>query len=161
MQLPNARREGLIVEELAGETLVYDLGAHKAHSLNPTAALVWRCCDGVKTVEDAAEALHEELQAPRSEDLVILALDRLRGAKLLADDAPAPSTEISRRSVMKKLALAGGLVVILPVIHSIVAPTPAQAQTCVNPGGFPPGTPCSNNLQCCSNICDQFTLSCL
>ena len=161
MQLPNARRERLLVEELAEETLVYDLDNHKAHSLNATAALVWRHCDGKKSVSDVARIMHDELSAPQSEELVLLALDRLEAARLLADDAPRNHTEISRRAVMKKLALVGGLTVLLPAIHSIVAPTPAQAQTCVGPGTLPPGAACSNNDQCCSGTCDQGTLRCL
>src|SRR5688572_2745946 len=139
MQLPNARRERLLVEELAEETLVYDLDNHKAHSLNATAALVWRHCDGKKSVGDVARIMHDELNAPESEELVILALDRLQAARLLADDAPTNSAQVSRRAVMKKLALAGGLTLLLPAIHSIVAPTPAQAQTCIGPGTLPPG----------------------
>src|SRR5947207_11051235 len=82
MHIPNARRERLIIEELEGETLVYDLDSHKAHSLNASAALVWRHCDGRTTVSDIARIMHNELKAPLSEDLVLLALDRLQTARL-------------------------------------------------------------------------------
>ena len=44
--LPAARTSGLVVRELAEETLVYDEERHRAHCLNRTAALVWRHCDG-------------------------------------------------------------------------------------------------------------------
>ena len=73
MQLPNARREGLIVEELAEETLVYDLDTHRAHSLNSSATLVWRHCDGRTSVSEMAQIMHDELKAPASEELVMLA----------------------------------------------------------------------------------------
>src|SRR2546423_2572912 len=168
MQLPNARREGLIVEELAEETLVYDLDTHKAHSLNPSAALVWRHCDGRTNVRELAQVMHDELKAPVSEDLVMLALDRLQTAKLLAEPVDS-GRHVSRRSVMKKLALTGGLAVLLPAIHSIIAPTPAQAPTppACNGTPCPPGqtlcagAACSSNSQCCSNNCDQFLLTCV
>ena len=39
-QTPKARTDGLLVEEMDGETLVYDLDTHGAHCLNPAAALV-------------------------------------------------------------------------------------------------------------------------
>src|SRR5206468_3367007 len=156
---PNARREGLIVEELEGETLVYDLDSHKAHSLNASAALVWRHCDGRTTVSNIARIMHKELKAPLSEDLVLLALDRLQTARLL-EEPSQPDGALPRRSVMKKLALVGGLSVVLPAVHSIIAPTPAQAQTCINPGGAPPGGACALNIQCCSNNCDVFNLVC-
>ena len=51
-QLPLARRERLLVEELPDEVLVYDLDREKAHCLNRTAALIWNHCDGRTTVED-------------------------------------------------------------------------------------------------------------
>ena len=83
MQLPSARRDGLVVEELADETLVYDLQTHKAHSLNPTAALVWRHCDGQTTVSEVARIVHQNLNAPNSNDLVLLAIERLKNANLM------------------------------------------------------------------------------
>ena len=43
---PRARRDGLVIRELNGELLVYDLERHRAHCLNPTAALVFKQCDG-------------------------------------------------------------------------------------------------------------------
>ena len=146
--LPTRRRERLIVEDLADETLVYDLDAHKAHSLNPSAALVWRYCDGKTSVTRMAQIMHDELKAPVSEELVLLALDRLQTARLL-DQPVAESDGISRRAVMKKLALVGGLSVLLPAVHSIIAPTPAMAQTC-----FPNGSQCTSDAQCCSNRCN-------
>jgi hypothetical protein len=43
MTLPHARREDLIIVELrGGETPVYDLTTHRAHSLNPSVEVVWR-----------------------------------------------------------------------------------------------------------------------
>lgn len=159
MKLPNARRERLLVEGLAEETLVYDLDSNKAHSLNASAALVWRNCDGRKSVREAARIISRELSVPESEDLVLLALARLETARLLADYIP--KSEVTRRAVLKKLALTVGMSALLPVVHSIVAPTPAQTQTCINPGGAPPGAICVVNSNCCSNVCDVLTLSCL
>jgi coenzyme PQQ synthesis protein D (PqqD) len=43
---PLARSDGLIVQELDGELLVYDLERHRAHRLSETAAFVWRRCEG-------------------------------------------------------------------------------------------------------------------
>ena len=39
---PKARQEGLLVQEVPDEVLVYDTASHKAHCLNRTAAVVWR-----------------------------------------------------------------------------------------------------------------------
>jgi len=42
------------VEELLDESVIYDLKTNKAHSLNRTATLVWRHCDGHTTVTQMA-----------------------------------------------------------------------------------------------------------
>ena len=159
MKLPNARRERLLIEELAEETLIYDLDANKAHCLNASAALVWRNCDGRKSVQEVAGIISRELSVPESEDLILLALARLETAKLLSDYVPMAG--VTRRAVLKQLALTMRMTALLPVVHSIVAPTPAQAQTCINPGGSPPGAICVVNSNCCSNVCDVLTLRCL
>ena len=57
---PRARQEDLVIEGLDGETLVYDMRTHKAHCLNPTAALVWNRCDGRATVGEMRAALEKE-----------------------------------------------------------------------------------------------------
>ena len=48
---PLARREGLVIRELADEVLVYDLDRDRAHCLNQTAAFIWQCCDGRTSTE--------------------------------------------------------------------------------------------------------------
>ena len=48
-----ARQNGLVVQEMPGEVLVYDLDSNKAHCLNESAATVWRSCDGNNSVADA------------------------------------------------------------------------------------------------------------
>ena len=49
---PMARQNGLVVQEMPDEVLVYDLDSNKAHCLNQSAAFVWRSCDGDKSVMD-------------------------------------------------------------------------------------------------------------
>jgi pyrroloquinoline quinone biosynthesis protein D len=51
---------GFFVEEMEGEHLLYRLGAHKAIHLNDTAALIWKLCDGTRTVEDIVHLLGKE-----------------------------------------------------------------------------------------------------
>ncbi len=63
IQLPKARKEKLIVKELADETLVYDLENDRAHCLNQTAASVWKHCDGKATVSELAALLEAETNA--------------------------------------------------------------------------------------------------
>ena len=143
--LPQARKGGLLVHELDAETLVYDLKRHRAHSLNRSAALVWRHCDGRTTLDGMAELLQRQLSLPRDERIVHLALDRLAKAHLLSEPPirTADPAAQSRRALLRRLGLTGGLALLLPVITSIGVPTPAYAaSSCA-------GRPCGEGSDCC------------
>ena len=124
---PQARESGLVIERLDDELLVYDLDRHKAHCLNSTAALVWKHCDGNTGVRGIATRLRKETQIPIDDEVVWVALRRLGKANLLRERV-TPPTELafrsSRRDLMKKLALVGGLSII-----TILSPTAAEAAT--------------------------------
>src|SRR4051812_9031813 len=101
--LPAARTSKLLVRELADETLVYDQDGHRAHCLNPTAALVWRLCDGKPPAPRIAERVGESLSAAVHEEVVWRALEQLAEYDLLAPGAacaPAPKL-ISRRRMIR------------------------------------------------------------
>jgi hypothetical protein len=144
---PSARAEGLVVQDLADETLVYDLERHKAHCLNRTAAAVWRLCDGKRDEAALARLLKEELGTAAAEDVVRLALRDLGRARLLQEPVAADS-RLSRRRLVQRL----GQAVALPLVVSIVSPTAAQAATCrltqpISPASCNAGNP--NALGCC------------
>jgi Coenzyme PQQ synthesis protein D (PqqD) len=146
---PRAREESLIIKTLPDEVLVYDLNEDKAHCLNRTAAFVWNNCDGRKTVSEIARLLREELQAPVDENVVWLALDQLEKFQLLQERATKPGNVngMSRRQLVRSLGL---VAISLPLITSIVAPTPAQAATLL-----PPGSCCNSPIDCSSGSCVQ------
>ncbi len=149
--LPIARDEGLLIQELPDEVLVYDLESYRAHCLNRTAAAVWRHCDGKTDVPRIAEILADELESPVSEDIVWFALRRLGRARLLQERI-APPDGIGKRS-RRELMRAFGLALLLPTVTSIIAPTAAAAQTCVGGkgcSGMPDGTPCGGK---CNKMC--------
>ncbi|WHZ25522.1 MAG: hypothetical protein OJF51_000317 [Nitrospira sp.] len=139
--LPQAREEHLLVENLGDEVLVYDEDRNSAHRLNRTAALVWRQCDGQHTITELAALLHAELSIPADEELVLLTLDRLEKAHLLRQPFQRPATvpNVSRREVIRRLGLSGALILLLPIIDTITAPTPAMAQS--RPDAGPPDAP--------------------
>jgi hypothetical protein len=123
---PRRRVEGLLIRELPGELLVYDLEEHRAHCLNRAAALVFERSDGETSVRDLARMLHRELGAPADEGWVELALEKLGEAGLLREvsDEPARSgARPSRREMLRRAGLASAAA--LPIVLSIVAPTPA------------------------------------
>jgi hypothetical protein len=153
--IPAARREELVIHEVEGETLVYDLKSHKAHCLNPTAALVWKHCDGKRTVEQVALRLERELQTSVSAEVVWMALDQLEKLRLL--EAPverAPGmARMSRRELARRLGVATAIA--LPFIASINAPAAIQAASCAGVeepcGGTNP--PCCSGFVCFNNSC--------
>jgi hypothetical protein len=154
---PERRRDGLVVTPLEGEVLVYDLERHRAHCLNETAARVFERCDGKTTVRELARALPPAGRGPAGESVVWLALERLDKANLLeAPVEPAGrAVRLSRRELIRKAAVASAL--LLPVVTSVMAPTPAEAAaTCVaNCASKPFGTPCSSTAPSnCLCTCD-------
>ncbi len=130
---PVASNDRLLLRELAGELVIYDLERHEAHCLNRTAAFVFKQCDGRSSVAEIASRLQAEFGRPAGEDLVWQALEQLDGARLLAHiptRTPEPSG-FSRRDVVRRVGL--GLAVAVPVVSSILVPTPAEAAvTCVD-----------------------------
>ena len=140
--LPRSRIDGLVIQELDDETLVYDTETDKAHCLNQTAALVWEQCDGKTTVEQAARSLQSKLDVPVGADIIWLAVKQLRRFHLVEGSQKSPS--VSRRELVLKYA---PVALALPVIMSITAPTPAQGATCVAAG-----SPCSGEPPCCPGL---------
>ena len=141
---PLARTDGLVVNELPEEIVVYDRESHKAHCLNRTAALVWKRCDGRTTPARIARLVSQDLGTPVGEDLVWYALEQLAKDLLLVEkvvparetaSAAWPAARMSRRELVRRLGLAA--VVALPLITTIVAPTPveAAASNCVDCNG--------------------------
>ena len=130
--VPRARKAGLVVKQLADEVLVYDLERDKAHSLNSSAAFVWKKCNGRRTVAEVAEAFSKEFKIPADQQTVWLALDQLSKFNLLEAKVtrPAGVPHITRRQMMRIGAAAAFA---LPVVVSIVAPTAANAQTAIRP----------------------------
>lgn len=155
---PDARQDGLLVQEVGDETIVYDQQRNHAHRLNRSAALVWRACNGRRTVADLADTLRPQLGDAASEDLVLLALDRLEKGHLLTGplDPPMGVDPITRRTALRKLALVGGMTLLIPVVQNMVAPTPAMAMSvgCAKNGQIYSATrPCCPGLRRRGNRC--------
>ena len=144
MAHPRARKAKLIVRRLPDETLVYDVERSRAHCLGPVAAAVWRQCDGRSSAARIATVVAKETGASVGEAAVMVALDRLQDARLLAEDLPEGGR--SRREWMKKAAMVAGLTVV-----SITAPLSVEAATCVAGCTSRPNTPPGNcgAIPCC------------
>ena len=148
---PCARSEDLIVEELGEELLVYDMKADRGHCLSPTAARVWRRCDGRTPAKDMSAELDLD------PDAVARALDELAACQLLE---PTPELTVvaangdgaTRRELATRFLKAGAVAAAAPLIVSVVAPTPAQAQTlafCRAAATDPGLWVCATKADCC------------
>jgi hypothetical protein len=146
---PLARSENLLVEELGDELLVYDRGSDEAHSLDATAAAIWRACDGANPVSSIASDLVLE------EAVVQSTVEQLGELGLLLPWSFETAGH-SRRALLRHGLVAGAAgVAAVPVIRSIVAPSAAQAQTSMicaphneQCGVIANGT-CSSLIPCC------------
>lgn len=61
---PVSKRDDLVVQELNGEVLIYNLSDNKAFCLNETSALVWQACDGEKNIAEISKELSKKLNSP-------------------------------------------------------------------------------------------------
>jgi hypothetical protein len=131
---PTARTSSLLQEPVGSDLVVYDTIAHQTHLLNPTAAFVFRHCDGRRTVEELTRLLQ---QVPGMEaatgEVVLLALEQLRDAGLLEGE-DAPALRYTRAEVLTTLGRRMGMglaagVILAPLVQSLAAPHTAHADT--------------------------------
>ncbi|SRR6266567_4739105 len=159
--LPNERirRHRLVVREFADELLVYDKERHEAHCLNRTAGLIWKYCDGRTSVAEISRRLALALrneEAAIDEQVVWYALKQLKRDHLLQDKLEIRKMPgsinygVNRRQAIRALGITA--VVALPLVMSMVAPTPAQAVSCLGPGAS-----CTASAQCCNGVCNAGT----
>ena len=150
-QFPKARADCLS-KKFNDEVLVYDPQRHVGHCLNSTAAAVLKLCNGKNSPSQIALALLQRLPSTVDEALVLLTLKELTGAHLLVEgELPAPF--LSRRGAIRRIGMATA--VVLPLVTSVVAPTPAHAASCMHAG-----QPCGSNGQCCSGNCNPNSHRC-
>jgi hypothetical protein len=149
---PETRRNDVLTQTVGDELVIYDERSHEAHRLNPTAAAVWRAADGQRSISELSSILRRSLRAAaspsaelsqdESDEIVRIAVGELDRVGLLVRALPDVSESMTRREMI------GVTAALVPVIASIMAPTPAMAQsfpfalfngTYVGPGT--PGTP--------------------
>lgn len=121
---PLARKKDVIVEELPGETVIFDKKNNKVHCLNSIALTVWANANGKRSVADLVKIVAAESGNPCDEVVIESAISQLADAGLIeeANDEKL----LSRRDVGRKLALAGSCAAL---VATITAPTPAKASS--------------------------------
>jgi hypothetical protein len=148
-EFPKARSKDVLTEEVGGELLVFDTQSNRAHCLNGSAAAIWQHCDGKRSLAQLAQHLFPDLESVEGEQLVRVGVERLRRRRLLEGDATERRVDLSKRHMIKKMAIvAAAAGIAAPIISSVVAPTSSYAFSCL-----PRGMPCSSGVNCCSGSC--------
>jgi len=140
-------RTGLLRHALDDQVLVYDSRDDRVHLLDPTTGCVFALLEeGGWTSEGITIELAARLDVAPSEDFLPLALDQLRKADLLEPAvAPAPLADVTRREMVRKLALTGAATMMIPAIATLSARrgyaqgTPISSTRC---------GPCTEDEQC-------------
>lgn len=152
MNTPKSRDNGVVVQELGKEVLIYDLDNHRGYSLNETSAIIWKLCDGKTSVEQMSRLLAGQLNNHVSKEVVWLALDSFKKNNLLvnSESIEIEFNGLTRRQVIRKVGLAS--MIALPIISSIVAPTAAQSASVLALNAT-----CTSSGQCASGNCQTGT----
>jgi hypothetical protein len=122
------RAEGLLIARSEGELLVYKELANEAHALNLTAAIVFDLCDGATSPAVMASEVALRTGLPVDEKIIDLALADLVEAGLVVLEEGEPAS-ITRRSLVRRLALSAAAMAMLPVVETIVMPSQASADS--------------------------------
>lgn len=138
---PRARREGITVQSVKDEIILYDSGKDETHLLNQTSAIVWKLCDGTHTILEMAERVGQATGTAPNPELVHFALSQMERKGLMADGfEPSLTGTLTRRQFLTKFALAAAVV---PIVQTMRVPSAQQAGSCA---GF--GQSCAN-IPCC------------
>jgi len=130
------RVEDLLSERVDGELLVIKRSTHEAHALNETAAIVFDLCDGSMSRAAMADEVARRTGLPADESVVDLALMDLVEAGLVTVDDEGPQS-ITRRTLIRRLALPAAAIALLPVVETVLLPARAAGQSAPTPSPSP------------------------
>jgi hypothetical protein len=133
-----ARRvEGVQIERSADEILALKEGSLEAHAINQSAATVYDLCDGNTSKSEMAAEIHRRTGLPADEEIVDLAFSELVETGLVMLDDPEPRSAVSRRALIRRLALSSTLALMLPVVETVVVPAEPQVNAPKSPSPTP------------------------
>lgn len=132
------RAEGLAIQAIGDEVLVYDQGRHTAFCLNRVATAIWNACDGRRDVSEIAKTAAHAIGLPVSSEAALLAISDFERDGLMASSLPdgdppvclpAGRPFLTRRDAIARMTT--GAAVLLPAVAMLSTPTPAEAySTC-------------------------------
>jgi hypothetical protein len=126
---PVVRTNHLICEELSGECVVYDGRNKRAHHLNSTLTWIWHRCDGNTSIEALAAAFETQFNVTNGLHVLMTGLEQLEARDLLETPLDIPDSVIAERAAVSRRSVVVGGSVLMPLVVSILAPTPAAASS--------------------------------
>ena len=152
MSLPNAK-PGLLKHPLDGQALIYEPAGDTVHLLEKGTACVLELLEEKGwTAEGMLSELSARIGLEADESFLWAAIDDLRQAGLLAENAAGAVPDLPRRDFVRKSVVAGASALLGSAIITL-SPTSGDAQTNLCTGqpnaGLPPGSACSGDDQCC------------
>ncbi len=102
----------------------------KVHHLNASAAMVFERCDGHKSLVELVSTVPPTVPETEARRYLEATLELLAEANLLEPEVNTAYSGLGRRSFLKGMAKFAAL----PVVASVLIPTPSQASTCVPQG---------------------------
>jgi|SRR3954470_592210 len=158
--VPAARCDGLLIESVGDETVIYDTRSKEAHCLKPLAAIVFTHSDGHATVGEIAKIAEQRLGDAVSDAAVAEAVAQLENLDLLQTPlvvraggglVATDGRGVSRRDMLRRVGFAGAATAVgSSLVTSVVAPNAFAAS------GIPAGcSGCTGNPTCQSNHCCQ------
>ena len=121
----SARQDGVVVEDLAGELLIYDRSTDVAHCLSEVAAVAWRSCEGRATVAEIADQIVANGLASSHDEAIVLADAAVAelGEKGLLEEATGFTSErVPRRQALRRIAGVGMAAATGPLVFSAAVP---------------------------------------
>ena len=124
-----ARSEGLLIEHVGDETVIYDLESKEAHCLRAIAAFVFANADGDRSVAEIAKMGRERLGLELPDEDVLEAVEQLEDIDLLTRPMVVLEDGLSRRQMVKRVAYTGAAAVTATtMVTTIAAPNALAAR---------------------------------
>lgn len=143
-------RTGILRHPLDQQVLAYDSKSDQVHLLDPTTACVLELLEeGGWTAEGIAIEIADRIGVAPNAGFLPLAIEELRRAGLLDESADkvAPLPEVTRRDVIRGLALTSAAAVLVPTVATLTA-SRGYAQTVGNVAACGPCTPAGSQGNC-------------
>jgi len=143
----SVRREQLVIRRAGDEAVVYQTAQHTMHRLNRVTVEILDACDGNRSPVEISELVSARVGSTVSVELVRPMLLKLQDAGLVSGAPQAePSDRMRRREMIRRMGRMA-VAAAIPVLITLSAPQPAQAQSAPDPcaaaSGRPAGCPCS------------------